>query len=276
MNNEIFRDFIYMFTPWWGKILGILFGALLAGPAGGVFGLLIGNIFDRGLFNHLYSPQWYTYRQEPPEVKNLFFSALFKVIGHIAKSDGRVSEADIETARQIMREMRLFGYKKRQAMMYYNEGKQSYFKLERTLNLINSLCRHNPGLLKLFVETIYRAAQTDGITPNKQRRINIIFSRLGFKPIYDHHRGRQYQQSNSQSSKGSRVESIDDYSLLGVSPLAKKAEVKRAYRKKISKIHPDKLIARGASKAEIQAATLQTQQLQAAYERIKNTLDGGE
>ncbi len=274
MRTETIRDFLYLFTPWWGKIFCAIFGALLFGSAGVVFGLVVGNFFDKGLFNNLYSPQWHPYRQESPEIKNLYIAVLFKVMGNVAKADGQISKADISTARVIMKEMRLYGFRKRKAMQYYNQGKRPDFKLEAALSLTNNLCRHNPGLLKLFAHVVYRTAHTEGISIGKQQRLNIIFTRLGFKPIYGkqqhHHHSRQSNKQYPYSRP--EIEEVDDYALLGISPLSKRAEVKRAYRKKISKIHPDKLIAQGASKEEIQAATILTQQLQAAYQRVKSNL----
>lgn len=265
------RDFIINLQPWWGKLAGIFLGYLYAGPYGAMFGIMLGNLADRIIFNYLFSPQWHHYRSASVEVQNLYYPTLFKVMGHLAKVDGHITEEDITVARQVMNEMRLHGYKKRMAMKCYNQGKLPSFDLHRALNLIHRLCSHHPGLLKLFVLTLYRTAKIDGINHLKEQKLNIIFSRLGFVPLYrqghyrHHHSGRHQSHFDYDNAKP-----LDDYSILGIKPLSSVAEIKRAYRKKISKIHPDKLIAKGASKKDIEIATNQTQMLQAAYDRIKS------
>lgn len=265
MANEMIREIYVMFTPWWGKITCTLVGFIIAGPIGALLGLLGGNLLDKILFNHLFHPQWYHYRHASIAVKNLYFCALFKVMGHVAKSDGHVSEADIAFARKIMNEMNLHGRKKRLAMTYYNEGKKSNYNLQQSLTIIQRLCSHDIDMLRLFVETLYRTAKIDKITRNKQQRINIVFMRLGFKPMYGSKRhGHQQYSSYQPSSENS------DYDILGVTSKTTVQEIKRAYRKKIRRIHPDKLIAKGASKKDIKIATAKTQVLQAAYDRIKD------
>lgn len=287
MTQQLMKDFVFLFTPWWGKSIGLLLGYLTAGPAGAVFGVLIGNLFDIGLYNVLHTPQWHYYRQAPSEVRNIYMPTLFKVMGHIAKIDGRVTKQDIEIARRIMREIRLFGTEKQRAMHYYNEGKSSHFKLENQLRLIKQLCYQNPDLLLLFAETQYRAARTkQPISDARKDALNMIFITLGFKPAfperfnkanYYQQNQQQYSQHNQQRQQNSSYRHSpnrsytppNDYAILGIQKGERAAVVKKAYRKIMSQIHPDKLIARGASQLEIDAATERAQQVQKAYERIK-------
>lgn len=56
---------------------------------------------------------------------------------------------------------------------------------------------------------------------------------------------------------------------LGVSPSATDKEVKRAYRKLMSKHHPDKLIAQGLPDDMIAVATEKAQEIQQAYDVIE-------
>lgn len=295
-SKALMKDFVFLFTPWWGKIIGILLGYITAGPAGSVFGVLLGNLFDIGLHNVLHTPQWHYYRQAPMEMRNMFLPALFKIMGHIAKTDSRIIADDIDVARQIMREMRLYGINKRRAMQYYNDGKNPYFKLDAQLRVIKQICYYNPDLLALFAETQYRAAKVKPITDLKKDKLNDVFMGLGFKPVFPERvqrsnyyhqtyqnksRQQQSQQQQRQSSQqnyrshtnsnSNRGANRSDYSILGVQEGERSTVVKKAYRKIMSQVHPDKLIARGASEAEIDAATDRAQEVQAAYERIKKS-----
>lgn len=260
---------------------------MIYGPAGSVFGILIGNIFDIGLHNALHTPQWHHYRQSSTEIKNMFMPALFKILGHIAKTDGFITQSDIKSARRVMREMRLYGANKRRAMQYYNEGKNDNFKLENQLQLIKKLCYYNHDLLLLFSQTQYRAAKENIISPGKQDKLNSVYILLGFKPMFpdrintkdyyhqtnankNHSSNKHKYQSRDQTSAQNKYKKNQtDYEILGIKNGERADVVKKAYRKMMSKIHPDKLIARGASKAEIDKATEQAQIVRAAYERIK-------
>lgn len=293
LTDPLTKDILNLLTPWWGKLLGLFVGYFIAGPAGSVFGVLIGNLFDKKLFNYIHTPEWYHYRQAPQEVKNVFYSSLFQIMGHLAKTDGHIASKDIEIARKIMREMRLYGAVKRRAMEYYNQGKASTFNLGSHLRLIKQVCYHNPPLRALFAETLYRTALIKPISNAKKQRLNVIFNLLGFKILFPElndndsnayenghdrrhshqsHYQHQSQSSYSSSSYQRRTTSnkpMDDYAILGVSHGERAAIIKKAYRKIMSQTHPDKLIARGASKQEIQAATERAQQVRAAYERLK-------
>ena len=58
------------------------------------------------------------------------------------------------------------------------------------------------------------------------------------------------------------------YAILEVSPTSSKQDVKRAYRRLMSKNHPDKLIAKGLPESMIKIANEKTQAISKAYEQI--------
>lgn len=57
---------------WWGKLLGACLGYLIAGPAGAFFGILIGNVFDRGLVEHFSRPHWSYHEEKRKHIKQIF------------------------------------------------------------------------------------------------------------------------------------------------------------------------------------------------------------
>lgn len=228
-------------------------------------------------------------------------------MGHIAKSDGRVSEREIAMARTLMDEMRLSYEQKTLAKRFFRDGKQPSFDLGRTLNMLQLTCRDNPELLKLFMDIQYRAAMADGLSPPKIKALDMVFNRLGFAPLHKQYRfyedfgpqaTRSYSYSgansgstqsggrNSYSSQNRQSYSNRHYSgrqqssyspqnnltlayaLLEVSPEASKQDVKRAYRRLISRNHPDKLIAKGLPEEMIKMANDKTQKITKAYELI--------
>jgi len=275
-----FRHY-FIAHSWWGKLLGAFFGYLAGGPAGALLGILIGNIFDRGLVAHLSRPHWFFFTEKRKAVQRVFFKATFAIMGHIAKADGRVSEQEIQMANLLMDEMRLNKKEKNLAKQYFREGKAKDFDVISMLHLLEATCRINPELLKLFVDIQYRAAKIDGLTEKKITTLNIIFQHLGLAPLHRQYRfyqdfgfqnaGADQQHSSSSQSKQTHtaIGSLSQaYSLLEVTPNSGKQEVKRAYRRMISRNHPDKLIAQGLPEQMIKMANEKTQKIRKAYEYI--------
>ena len=284
-----FREF-FITNGWWGKILGAFFGYLIAGSVGALFGILIGNFFDKGLSTHFANPHWYYHSEKRKELQKLFFEATFLVMGHIAKADGRVSEQEINMAKSIMKEMGLSKQQQTVAKSLFNEGKQPKFNLDSLVYKLNNAIQGNRELLQLFADIQYRAAQADGLTTKKIQALDAIFSRLGFAPLHQqyrfhedfeyysprHEQYRQQQQQNSDQQSSyqgqahrSPKNNIDHaYALLEVSPAMSKQEVKRAYRRLISQNHPDKLISKGLPPEMLKLANDKTQKIVKAYELI--------
>ena len=270
----------------WGKILGAFFGFSLAGPVGAIIGILIGNFFDKGL-NIAQNPWTFAGRGQ---TRKMFNHVTFAVMGHIAKADGRVSEKEINVAQQLMQTMSLSESEKKEAIESFSQGKLATFKLDLALTELRFACRQQPSLLKIFVEIQYNAIVSTHskldlkIDIRKQRLLNTVFERLGFIPIFRTHTSSQgwqhnqrssYQQYQNQHSYSNyRASTQEDaiesaYKILEVSSSATAAEIKKAYRKKMSVHHPDKLMAKGLSEKEIKQGTEKAQKIQAAYEKIK-------
>lgn len=280
MNRGMNGQPFFTNNSWWGKILGGFFGYLMAQSTGALLGILIGNFFDKGLAIH-FSRLHHSYHQEKREtVQAIFFEATFAVMGHIAKSDGRVSENEIQMAQQVMTEIRLNKAQKTRARHYFNSGKDPAYHLERILSMLQDSCYDNPELLKLFMDIQYRTAQVDGLSPKKLEALDFIFQRLGFAPLKQQYRfyddfGFQNDQSSSYQHRycthnnSTHSSSLAQaYDVLEVKEGASKQEVKRAYRRCISRNHPDKLIAQGLPEAMIKIANDKTQQITKAYEHI--------
>jgi DnaJ like chaperone protein len=63
----------------------------------------------------------------------------------------------------------------------------------------------------------------------------------------------------------------DAYTALGIDSQVSDRDLKRAYRKRMSENHPDKLIAKGVPEDMIKLATERSQEIQAAYQMIRQS-----
>lgn len=275
-----FRQF-FITNRWWGKLLGCFFGYLIAGSAGALFGILIGNFFDKGLATHFSKVHWYYYEEKRLAVQQVFIEAVFTTMAYVAKANGRISENQIKMAQQLMNEMSLSQKQKAEARAYFNEGKKTDIDIRPVLERLKLTCDDNLALLKHFMDIQYRAAQVDGLSTKKLQVLDLIFKQLGFAPLHQqyryyedlHHRtsNRSYQQNQSRAryyEPGTDNSLAQSYALLEIKPGANQQDVKRAYRRLISRNHPDKLIAKGASEERIKQANEKTQQITKAYELI--------
>ena len=59
--------------------------------------------------------------------------------------------------------------------------------------------------------------------------------------------------------------------MLNVSPEAEPPDIKRAYRRLMSQHHPDKLVAKGLPEEMVKVATQKTQEIKAAYEKVRES-----
>lgn len=260
---------------WWGKLLGGTFGYLLAGPLGALIGAALGHNFDKGLGASLRG-QFEPGAQE--RVQTAFFTALFSVMGHLAKADGRVSEDEIALARNVMQRMNLNEMMRQTAMRLFNEGKQPEFVLDDVLDQFRVECHRRRNVMQMFVEILMHVAYADGnVHPAEHQvlekvRLSLGFSHQQFQHIEAlvrnarHFGGGGFEQEPAVQGKASLEEA---YEILGVQKTASDAAVKKAYRRLMNQHHPDKLVAKGLPDEMMKLATEKTQEIKQAYELVK-------
>lgn len=271
-----------------GKIIGAIFGYLLLSPLGlGLFGLIVGvwlgNRFDQGVArfrNLFYGATGHS------EAQKAFFDITFSVMGHIAKSDGRVSEQDIRFARQIMAQLQLTPDLEQRVMESFQIGKHPDFNVDRALDDLMQRCRGQLMLLRFFFEIQMQAAFVEGMPTGKKLKVlQHISRRLGFGDVqfsqgFDGFGGfggggyqGGYQQSGGPRAAGPSSPNMlnSAYSLLEITSSATDDEVKKAYRRQMNRNHPDKLVAKGLPEEMIKLANQKTQKIKEAYELIKRS-----
>jgi DnaJ like chaperone protein len=253
---------------WIGKIIGALLGYASWGWFGAVIGLLLGHWFDTGLARTRYG------LGDLKRVHEVFFRTTFRVMGHVCKVDGQVTEAEIAAAESVMRQMNLPPERRRAAIEHFQAGKAADFDLDAALDEFRSVCRGHLYLVRMFLETQIQAALADGHVAEGERRVLLhIARRLGLSES-DYQRLEafltgSYQRTHAGPTREDGLRAA--YRELGVTPDASDTEVKRAYRKLMSEHHPDKQVAKGLPEEMVKLAHERTQEIQAAYEMVKES-----
>jgi DnaJ like chaperone protein len=250
---------------WWGKLLGFILGYLIAGFWGALLGCWVGHQFDLGLARSGLGNNYI--RNHDAQLKQIWFEATFLVMGCLAKADGRVSEQAIFQAHQVMLQMGLNKPKKQRAIQLFKQGKAVDFNLDKLLAKLIHICQGHPLLLQQFLELQLRVIyNSDGsLSPTKQKLLQKIASHLGFM-VFTHYGQSSHDTRGDYKHRENELSAA--YAALGVSTKASDQEVKTAYRRLMSRYHPDKIASRGEMTL-LRTATIKTQQIKDAYEQIK-------
>lgn len=257
------------------KIVCAILGYIIAGFLGGLLGFIVGGVVDRaqtgGAFSRIRSRADVRLQQET------FFRTLFLLMGRLAKSDGQVSEAEIQLAQSVMQRLRLSPEAQDQARQLFNEGKSSNFDLVSVLENFKQIV--GPGdLTRTLLEVLLVSAYADGhFSVEEKSFVSQVCAHLGvsvaeFEALHIQVKQQAHfrQGYSSSGSMGSKDLLKAAYEALGVTSDMNDADIKKAYRRLMSKNHPDKLSAKGLPKEMIELAKERTQEIQSAYELIKN------
>jgi DnaJ like chaperone protein len=126
------------------------------------------------------------------------------------------------------------------------------------------------------VELQLRAALAgNGISPPARGILARLAERLGFSGLEFAYmeaavRARQSRSGSGHPGAGARADGLAEcYAELEIAASASNAEVTKAYRRQMSRHHPDKLVANGLPESMAQMAKEKTQRIQEAYEGIR-------
>lgn len=264
---------------------------LAGGPWGAALGVALGHQFDdqtappdngndsRGSFDHVDASNGIA-------VSERFFQITFEVMGHVAKSDGRISEEEIRAARQVMSDFHLDGEQVKAAIAHFTRGKDASFDVSTAVMNLRRACAGRPDLLRIFLEIQVRAsiAGCDLRGPARAALAKVGVS-LGVGPMEFAHmeailrlrQGRAGAGDAGGRDSGGRPGSAgaaslqlsEAYEILEISASASDEGVIKSYRRQLSRHHPDKLKANGLPESMLEHAKQRTQQIIEAWEVIR-------
>ncbi|HEY6483188.1 MAG TPA: co-chaperone DjlA [Steroidobacteraceae bacterium] len=257
-----------------GKVVGAAIGMLTLGPIGAALGVFLGHQFDEHA-GDAGDELRLANGAEAAAVGEQFFRSTFRVMGHVAKSDGRVSEREIAAARLVMSDLRLTPLQVRAAIAHFTAGKQSDFDLPAELARLMAACRGRPGLLRVFTEIQIRAALAGN---NLEGPARLLLGRMAERLGIPGGEMAQIEavlriRTGSFRPGPNRHDAVQQltqaYSVLECTAATSNEDIVKAYRRQLSRHHPDKLKANGLPESMIEHAKQRTQQIIEAYELIR-------
>jgi DnaJ like chaperone protein len=290
----------------WGKVVGVLLGFTFGRIAGAVLGLIVGHIFDTTYSKNFSQKggfaRFFTTSDEIQQ-QAVFFHSLFSALGHIAKSDGIVTQEDIQVASALMDEMDLTGDVRLEAQQAFRDGKQHDFAIVEMLQQFKQQCHARRDVLHIYLEILIQASCAHKKLGAKQytllekvaraldfRRVELDFMIITFEAEQRFRNGRsqtknqrqqqeRYKQSHQQGQKKNQYADASSYSakaqlgdafkILGVKEGGDSKLIKKAYRKQMSLHHPDKVASKGLPAQALELAKQRAQDIQAAYELVR-------
>jgi len=252
-------------------LFAMIFGGLIGYAFGRFPGFLIGAAIGAFLFQRLKSKLVGGLQH----IQQNFIESAFSVMGALCKADGVVSRDEIQMAETMFVRFRLNEKQKAIAKAAFNRGKQPDFDLDAALQSFLAASGRQPALLQMFLQIQVSAVAADGqVHPAEHEMLLRIARGLGLPESQVDQleamlRGAHAGQSGSRSNYSTGQQLEDAYKVLGVSPSASDAEIKRAYRKLMSENHPDKLAGKGLPESMREMAEERTREISHAYDVIK-------
>jgi DnaJ like chaperone protein len=265
-------------TPYWGKMAGVMAGLATGRWWLALLGLILGHQFDRGFAGRQAPGRDKTGGTEAgsgaEQVPETFVRGLFLTMGFLAKSDGRVSEEEIRAARVLMHRLHLGASEIREAIDWFEEGKQPSFPLHEVLRQVRRDTARQPELKLMFVRLLLEVALSKKSLHRRERAAlwticsELDVSRVEFAQLEAILRAQKgFRRSAAGGADAERVTSA--YEILGVDRFSSNEEIKKAYRRLMNQNHPDKLATAGSDAALATAAARRTREIRGAYEMLK-------
>jgi DnaJ like chaperone protein len=251
---------------WPGTLIGAGAGYAIASIPGAMLGALLGQALDR----RLQLQGWAHLREKlggRPTLRN--DELLFVLLGRLAKCDGRVVDGHIQQARQEMRSLEMTESAQRRAIAAFNRGKSGHDRLRGHMRRLSAQPHAAEGVLR----ACWRMIWADGRAGVGELELVAQWGKwLGWTRQQVLALASDYEPQKRPLVSGA-VTYQEALRLLGVSATSEPAQIKRAYRRLLSRHHPDKIAGSGATALQVREATDKTRELHTAYTLIRERRD---
>ena len=254
---------------WIGKILGGGMGMLMGGPIGAVIGGAIGHLFIDSQAEAIADSESYGGNRRPVREPNfsqqeqrqaVFFASTFAMLGKMAKADGNVSQAEIRIVEAFMRDhLRLDSQARMFAINIFNRAKDDAYPYSQYATEFARHFQFDQNMRMVLFEILFDVAAADGSVHSAEQRL--LEETVRYLNIPRHLFDELIARLTPSADPA--------YAVLGLTPEATDAELKKAYRAKVMEYHPDKIVSKGLPEEFLNLAEEKFKELNEAYEKIK-------
>ncbi len=230
-----------------GKIIGAILGGLAAGPWGAAIGVAAGHFFDSANAG-----------EGKREISGTY--SLFYAVAKLAKIDGHVSESEIREIERIFSDLGFSAEMRSEAIRCFRSAKSDSMTFYDALPQLAAAFPARESRGAVF-SILMRVALADGrMNPSVADAMREAARVLEI----DWDGGR-----SAFSASPGMSELSEAYAVLGVSPSASDAEIKKMYRAKCMDLHPDTLRSKGIGEYAVTALENELRRVNDAYDLIQ-------
>jgi DnaJ like chaperone protein len=231
----------------WGKIIGGVIGSI-GGPIGIGLGAALGHQFDKAADQV----------GQKQHVAVAYMFILVASMAKMAKADGHISKEEIERIDQFFSQLGFTGDAKKAAQEIFRKEKDSNSDIGAYFEQFSQLTKSDLDQAQILFTILLEIAKADGNIHEAEIQIlHLAESKLRL-PV-----GYTDREIGSQHSSLKHAAEV-----LGVPESASESEIKKAFRDKCKKMHPDVLISQGLPDELVQYAGAQIQ----SFTEAKDTM----
>lgn len=272
-----------------GAIIGFFIGTYIGGFLFGILFALIGSSIGSGIGVRVFrnsrrregGPGWFSGWGVGAD-GSVFMETLFSMLGGVAAADGGVSANEERIFRNIViNDLRIVDPTSVEfALSTFRRAAASRSGVEAYARRAADTFRGRPQLLEMMLIIMVRvAAAENGLHPKEDEMMaeaaRIFGFRSGFYQSLKNRYGlggeQAYQSNRNAGGRRGAVSLTRAYEVLDVPQNASESEVKRAYRKKVSEYHPDKISAKGLPKDFTDLANAKFREIKEAWDSIRTS-----
>ncbi len=245
---------------WLGKVVGGTIGFAIGGPVGAVAGAAFGHMFDGENTGQVAVGTDSNRLSNGETAQMTFFVASFSMLAKLIRSDGKVTEPEIQTVRQFMvDDLHLNPQSRLAAEHIFRAAMDSHESFENFAIQFYQNFYNQPQLLELMIDILFRVALADGALHAVEEKLIQSAANI-FKFSND-----AYMQFRSRYAP----ESDKYYTILGCSNSDSNDKIKTQYRKLVRDYHPDTIASKGLPEEFTIFANDKFREIQQAYEMVK-------